>query len=136
MENVKKPKFPKKSFFAKIRVLTFILLIAYIIFLLGKTVWQNYGINKQITGLKDETSSLKEDNKKLENLIEYYQSNAYKETEARLKLGYQKPGERVYVIPDHKGNNAVTTETDIVKNENSDSGKPNYLKWWEMFFGS
>jgi len=130
-----KERKPKTKLLTKLRVLPFFLIVAYILFLLGRTVWQNYGINQEVANLKDDINQLKEENKKLENLIGYYQSTIYKEQEARLKLGYQKPGEKVYVLP--KSSEKVTEKSDEESRKIGKAEiitKPNYQKWWEYFF--
>jgi len=127
-----KPNEPKKKILPKLRIVFFFLLIIYIIFLLGKTVWQNFDINHQIGSLEDEINQLEEENKKLDNQMKYYQSTTYKEQEARLKLGYQKPGEKVYVLP-NQGKNQETQSESSNNSENKDT-RPNYLKWWEFLF--
>jgi len=123
---------PKREVMSKLRILPFFLIIAYILFILVKTVWQNQTINREINNLETNISDLREKNKQLENLNKYYQSNEYKEQEARLKLGYQKPGEKVYVLP-NQGKNQETQSESSNNSENKDT-RPNYLKWWEYLF--
>ena len=126
---------PKTDFLGKLKILPFFLIIIYILFLLGKTVWQNYGINQEIAKSEEETKQLQEENKRLENLIKYYQSTSYKEQEARLKLGYQKEGEKVFVVPKSQEEQGEEEETIAEKTKkNGLAAKPNYLKWWEFLF--
>ncbi len=127
---------PKTDFLGKLKILPFFLIIIYILFLLGKTVWQNYGINQEIAKSAEETKQLQEENKRLENLIEYYQSTSYKEQEARLKLGYQKEGEKVFVVPksQEEEEQEEKEKAENTKKKNSLVSKPNYSKWWEFFF--
>jgi len=124
---------PKTDFLGKLKILPFFLIIIYILFLLGKTVWQNYGINQEIAKSEEETKQLQEENKRLENLIKYYQSTSYKEQEARLKLGYQKEGEKVFVVPKSQEEQEEETAAEKTK-KNGLAAKPNYLKWWEFLF--
>ena len=126
-----KERKPKTRPLERFKILPFFLILIYILFLLGRTVWQNYGINQGIINLEKEISQLREENKKLENLSEYYQSATYKEQEARLKLGYQKSGEKVFIVPEAKD----TPEKQIQeKNNNESAHESNYQKWWNLFF--
>lgn len=120
-------------FLRKFRILPFFLIIIYILFILGKTIWQNYGINQEINNLEQDISQLREENKNLENLIKYYQSTTYKEQEARLKLGYQKQGEKVFIVPKTEEKSAPEQDKKEEK-KNSLAVEPNYLKWWRYFF--
>ena len=123
---------PKTKIWSKLYVVLFFLLIVYILFLLGRTVWQNYGINKEIANSQKDISRLQEENKNLQDSIQYYQSTTYKEQQARLKLNYQKPGEKVYIIP-NKNNSQEENQTENTNNNTSDS-RPNYLRWWQFLF--
>ncbi len=134
--NLAQKRKPKTNYLGKLKILPFFLIIIYILFLLGKTVWQNYGINQEIAKSAEETKQLQEENKRLENLIEYYQSSSYKEQEARLKLGYQKPDEKVFIVPksQEEEKREEKEEAENTKKKNGLALKPNYLKWWEFFF--
>ncbi|EKE13972.1 MAG: hypothetical protein ACD_12C00726G0003, partial [uncultured bacterium] len=71
-------------------------------------------------------------NQELNNLINYLQTDAYKEIQARKQLGLQKEGEV-----------AISIQSDLTKPEispeNSDDDnmteiKSNPRKWWDYFF--
>lgn len=124
---------PKTKLLPKFYILPFFLIIGYILFLLGKTVWQNYQVNKSIRNLQNEINQLAEDNKNLQNQIQYYQSTTYKEEQARLKLGYQKPGEKVFVVVSAQSQ-PVSEKNNQNFQKNPEDLRPNYLKWWEYLF--
>ncbi len=134
--NLAQKRKPKTRFLGKLKILPFFLIIIYILFLLGKTVWQNYGINQEIAKSEEGINQLQEENKRLENLIEYYQSSSYKEQEARLKLGYQKEGEKVFIVSksQEKRETEEKEKAESVKKKNNLASKSNYSKWWEFFF--
>lgn len=116
------------------RVMTVIALIA--IFMLGsalsKEVYREYKIKKEIDGLKSQIESMKKDNYELSQLIEYYQTDQYKEEEARKRLNLKGDGEKVVMINNNAGNaQQVETKTDQQKVE-----LPNYMKWWNYFFAT
>jgi hypothetical protein len=75
-------------------------------------------------------SLLRENITELENQIAYYQTQSFREKEARAKLGYRAPGENMVILP-------LDTEEEKV----ADSGigevnikTPNYVLWWQYFF--
>ena len=103
-----------------------LLVIAYLLFVVGKTLYQSYQVRREITGLQNDIINMKAANKDLSEQILYYQSSSYQEKIARERLGLQKPGEQVIVIlPEPKPK--------IVEKDPYDS-IPNYQKWWNFFF--
>ena len=102
------------------------LLVAYIVFSVGKVLYQNYKVNKEVAALKVQVEELKKANKEYSDKILYYQSPSYREKIARERLGLQKEGESVVVIlPEER-----PKETEQGPKDTS----PNYLKWWNYFF--
>ncbi|OGB60571.1 hypothetical protein A2Y26_04525 [candidate division CPR2 bacterium GWD2_39_7] len=103
------------------------LVIVYLFFLVGKTVYENYKFNKQLSALQDEINASEIKINKMKEDIEYFKTDEYREREAREKLNKQKPGETVIVItPDGK----EAPKANIKKEED-----PNYVKWWEYLSG-
>jgi cell division protein FtsB len=102
-------------------------LVLYILFSVGRVLYQSYQINNQIKGLKDEIAELKKTNQEYQEKILYYQSPSFREKIARERLGLQKPGEEVIVI--------LPEEKPKEDNRKKDDNLPNYMKWWNYFFG-
>ena len=71
---------------------------------------------------------LKEENESLKRDFEYKKSQEFAEGEIRNKLGLAQEGEAVVVLPKNDS-----------KESKVESGKsvetPNYIKWWNLFFG-
>jgi len=112
-----------------------IVIIAYFFWSLGKMAWQNYQVNQQISKLEDEVVQIEDDNQKLSDLIAYFQTETFKEQEAREKLGLVLPGEKVLVFPGNDkntNNDIVGTTTD----NSDDKSEPNHKKWWSFFFSN
>lgn len=80
---------------------------------------------KQINDLKQQITSLQQQQNNLSSLIEYLGTDAYLESEARKKLSMLKPGEQLVVVPDISKPNVLTTNT---------SGMNYAQLWWEYFF--
>ncbi len=112
-----------------------IILLCYILFLVGKSAWSNYGINKSISELEKEITELEDYNKETEELNKYYQTESYKERQARLKLGYAKPGESVIIISDSdQGNNAEEKNEESSLTINNQIQGSNWQNWFDYLF--
>lgn len=71
--------------------------------------------------------ALREESTKLKEQREYTQSEEFREREIRDKLGLAKEGEAVVILPkEHDGDQLPETRK---------KQRPNYKKWWELFFG-
>lgn len=113
------------------------LLIIYILFLLGRSVWQNYTLKQSIDKLSEQITTLDGEKKTLENLNVYYQSESFKELEARRKLNMKLADEKVFFIASApSGDNFQTELNKDINNVNSSvnvlSGK-NWQLWWDFF---
>ena len=84
--------------------------------------------------MEKEIEVLQAENIKLSNLISYFKTDTYKEKEARRLLGYQKPGEKVIIIPEIEEeiqeNDQPSEQTEEIKKDT----QKNYQKWWDFFF--
>jgi len=88
-------------------------------------LWQKKDL---VLNAQKELEYLGEENKKLESELSYAQTDEFIEKTARDKLLFVKEGEDQVLIPDEVINN-VKVEDQEVKQE-----KPNWKKWWEVFF--
>lgn len=112
--------------------LTSLLLFAVVIYMMiivGKTVLANYAANGETDKELAKLAQMEADIAYMQDQNNYYQTQSYKEKEARAKLGYKASGESVLTIP-------IDTEEEKI----SDSGNieqkitvPNYRLWWEYF---
>lgn len=105
--------------------------LLYLIFVVGQSVISNHQADQQINQEAAKLVGLQSNIQNLQNEINYYQTDSFREKEARSKLGYKAPGENVIVLP-------IDTEAD----KSPDSGLaesaikvPNYSLWWQYFFG-
>lgn len=105
------------------------LILVGIITAFVKESYQKFQLNKEINGLKNEAELLREKNKVLSNLLNYFNSEKSLEKEARLKLNFGKEGEKLVVIsPQEKSNLESQSLEDIQK-----KGLSNFEKWLEYF---
>lgn len=89
-------------------------------------------VRQQIEELRKEVESREQRIVHLRQLTEYLQTDAYLERAAREKLGYQKPGEQVVVVPPGEKVLAETTEQ-TVRQTVEPLSVPR--QWWDLYFG-
>lgn len=75
------------------------LVVLYLVVVLIQTVQRNYQLGRQIEQLSSQISLLQDQKDQLSYSIQYYNTDAFRDREARAKLGLQAPGENVVIIP-------------------------------------
>ncbi len=98
---------------------------------LGSEFYRNYQIEKEIESLKNEIDTLDKNNYQLSKLVEYYNTDQFKEREARTRLNLKKEGENLAII---KQSGVDLKKTDVSEEEAAAPNLPNYRKWWNYFF--
>ena len=73
--------------------------LLYLIFVVGQSVISNHQANNEISIEESKLVDLRLNIINLQNQINYYQTNSFKEKEARAKLGYKAPGEKILALP-------------------------------------
>lgn len=100
----------------------------YAFFALYKALYENYTISQKVKNLEAEVLILQQKNKEVESLNAYYQTDSFKEKEARARLSLARPGETILIIPGQK-------EEEIKQIENDKKiPKTNWDLWYEYFF--
>ena len=102
--------------------------------MLGKSVWYNYVLQKQITAIQSQILDAQQQNKDFQNLIVYYKSDSFREVQARAKLGLKKPGETVVVVPvknvtDYNSEQTVAQQN--ISSPEKTQANSNYKLWWQ-----
>jgi len=124
-----------KNFFSStgaliIKIIIFAAVI-YIIFSISKSIWKNWQITQEIKKTDELVTELTEKIATLKNQILYFQTETFKELEARKRLGLKKAEENVLLIPENvdtvKSNNSTDNE---VQNKTKESSS-NPIKWWQ-----
>lgn len=121
--------FRNSSFF----VVGLILLIFFGISFIREAV-RSYEIQKEVSSLESEIQLLEERNAELASIVQYLNTDVYREKEARLRLNMQASGEQVVVVPDEYLDNEYTTAGAETAIKNS-TYRTNPQKWWDYFFG-
>lgn len=113
------------------------LLVFYTFFMIGKSVWINYKLRQQIKDIESQISDIQKQNKNFENLIIYYQSDSFREVEARRKLGLKKADETVVAVPVKKYedyNTETQTQKENIADISTSITESNASLWWQYFF--
>lgn len=105
-------------------------IIIYLLFTVAKTVWSNYKSDQDLAVQQQQIYKAEEDINMLQNEIAYYQTKTYKEKQARAKLGYIAPGEKIISLPSDKPEEQLTLQP----NQVDDLKTPNYDLWYNYFF--
>lgn len=91
-------------------------------------VQRRRSVQREIHAIQDEVRRLESQRVRLTDLLEQADDPEFIEREARLRLGLQKPGETVFVVPESPdGSMDVTIPT-------PPSPQSNLRKWWTYVF--
>jgi cell division protein FtsB len=101
-----------------------------------KSIQANYGLQKQITSIKEQNGlqALQDENLKLQN--EYYKTNQYLELSARENFGLAESGEQELLVPKnvalaHTINIAMINDQTTIAKTSTSQGN---LESWVNFF--
>lgn len=123
----------KRILGSKILVISEIIIVIFVSLALGKELVRRHQVQNDIESLKKEIASLEAKNLELTELTKYFASQAFKEEQARIKLGMQKEGESVVIVPENQ--NQTINQADSVEQGISEKEKiSNPQRWWNYFF--
>lgn len=110
-----------------------VLVILYILFNLGRSIFQNYQVNEKINRINTDIADLQKQKQALLNQNLYYQTDTFKEIEARKKLGLKREGETMVIVPENQQQDNQNSPNGSSNKTKSSSWEfaPNYLKWWQ-----
>ena len=121
---------------AKLVLIVGFFLLAYMLYNLTVSIYDNYQIEQHIAEFQNKNKELADENsKKLED-FQYYTSKEYIEKIAKQNLGLVNPGEKVIIIPDK---DLVVISEDQNSEEVAQqirAGWSTPKKWWKFFFSS
>jgi cell division protein FtsB len=109
----------------------FIILI-FVAIALGKEIYRRYYVNQEIKRVKSEIERLGKRNQELQALVDYLNSDSYKEIQARQNLGLQKPNEQAVAVQPAPPNEDIISPAG--ETENKKTNLSNLEKWWNYFF--
>jgi len=114
---------------SRILLLTLFLLLVFIGMAIVKEKKSQKIVKENINSLESEITELDGKSLELTQMIKYLRSDEYVEREAREKLGMQKQGEQLVIVPENMNNLSVAGDQDM-------NNKKNWQLWLEYFFGS
>lgn len=119
--------------FVQSRVLLIVLiaLAAFFLIGIGREVLRRYSLDQQFTDLESEIAELESQNAELTGRIAYFQSDTYREEQARLKLGFTNPGEQTVSVP---LDDEATPEAEDTEAAPRPTAKNNFELWLDYFF--
>ncbi len=106
-----------------------VLATIYIGYYLVVTIKHNYDLRRDIAALQHQIDDLQIERDQLKYRIQYYQTDAYKEKEARAKLNMQAPGEGVIILPEEDLPKADTNQ------KKTKPKKSNFRQWIDFLTG-
>ena len=125
---------------SKIATIVFLVLLILVCYQTALLVYKGYATESDVKELRSRVVELTEKRSQLLALKEMLKSDYFAEREGRLKLGLQKQGERVLVLPESSEQTSDSKDgvgsTDTILNKESVSGEiKNTTLWWKYFFG-
>ena len=128
--------FFKRLFRSKLLIVLEIVVLFIFSSALAKEIIHKYQIEGEIKKLQEEFTQLEKNNIELSGLIGYFNSDTFKEEQARLKLGLQKPGESVIAVLGDSTEIVAEEEGQLIalagKSEREKLSNPQ--RWWNYFF--
>ncbi|MBI4433586.1 septum formation initiator family protein [Candidatus Uhrbacteria bacterium] len=86
-------------------------------------------VQREMRAIAEEVARLEQQRSRLTDLLEQTEHPEFIEREARLRMGLQRPGETVLVIPETSLAAHAATESG-----NGPSPESNVRKWWHHIF--
>jgi len=124
----------KNSFSIQLIIIAGLVVVALMFFKYASAVYKDYEVETEIKDLQVNIADLKKKNTELEGLIEYLDTDSYKEIVAKRELNLKRPGEIVIAIKDTE--EGQTSEEIDYSTEVDYSRTPIYQKWYNLFFDS
>jgi len=108
-----------------------LLAVGFVGWSLANEVAQGNKVSSELNDLQAKIAAAQKQNTDYGDILSKLGSPGFVDKEARLKLGYQKPGEQVMLLED-----ASAPALAPVSADDADvSGLSDPQKWWRYFFG-
>lgn len=121
-----------------IGLLIFLIIVLLISWSGVKAIQTNYDLQKQVSGLQQESQVQELENKNLQLQNEYYNTNQYLELTARQDFGLAAPGETELLVPKSVAMRYVVTlpsPLDTTKAASQESNyERNFQAWMDFLF--
>lgn len=124
---------------SSVGVVGILALVIYVGTSAAQSIYKSYTAQKETKDLQNKLDSSVLEKQRLESLLVYYQTDAFKEVELRRALLMKNPGEKVYALPESSEISSMVESVETTVGEQSkiieaQKGKPNYRQWYEYLF--
>ncbi len=107
-----------------------LIIMVFLLISLAQEMNRRLHVQREVQKLQQEVAAMQRTNIALENLNQYFRTDAYQERLAREKLNYQAPGEKVVLIPEE----AQTKENANQSGQQAPESVSIPERWWRAFF--
>ena len=118
-----------KLFSHKLILAAAVVVVLFILVSLAQEMNRRIQIQREVAELDQEVRGLDKEIAQMENLNQYFRSDAFQERMAREKMDYRAPGEEVVLIPEVLGEQTVVEESVV---ESVSFSIPE--RWRRLFF--
>ncbi|HEY1074347.1 MAG TPA: septum formation initiator family protein [Patescibacteria group bacterium] len=131
---------PKKTDFKSnplgvTKTVVWAVIIGYSLFLVGRSTYQNYSMNREISVQKKRVAELQRVKSLQELALIYYKSNAYREVEARRRLNLKGKDEFVVALPQASTEPRLTIAS-VASGDGGETALSPFQAWWNLLFVS
>ena len=113
-------------------VLWLVIMVAYFCVLAGRAFYKNYQEQQALDGLQKQLVAATVQRDRLQALLVYYRTDDYRELALRQDLLLQKPGERVYALPESSATQ-LSDEDVTVRASLAIPSKPSVDPFWKQW---
>ena len=126
-------------FLSTSRILFFASLLILVFFSINltKQIINRRDLQKDVDKLQNQIDSLQSKNQELAGLLDYFKSLDFVESEARTKLNLSKPGEKIIIVPENTGDQALgqpSFVSGLAGVQTTSDSVSNVQKWRNYFF--
>ncbi|HSI20836.1 MAG TPA: septum formation initiator family protein [Verrucomicrobiae bacterium] len=111
-------------------------LAVYFSVLAGQAIYRNYQAQQDSKALRAELAQAKQERERLEALVVYYKTDAFREKELRRSLLLRMPDEKVYALPESAiGKKAEEAEVALREQSDPRTSLPTWRQWFDYLLG-
>jgi cell division protein FtsB len=110
-------------------------LAVYFSVLAGQAIYRNYNAQQESKALQQQLTTAQEEKARLQSLVIYYNTDAFREKELRRALLLKKPDEKVYALPE-SAVGKQEEEAELARREQEDprTSLPTWKQWIQYLF--
>ncbi len=129
----RKIKTQRRRTLYKLITLVGMVVLIFVSIALGKEIYRRYQINQEIDTVKQQIEELERKNHEMQALVDYLNTDSFKEIQARQNLGLQKDGEVAVAVEPGLAADDEDQGSTFKSDENAQEIS-NGKRWWNYFF--